>query len=192
MKLRKLGHYLAGLLAAVLVLGLATTVLAATLVMYETWSGPFSFTLTITDRNSTGKLVKTTQTATGTVEMYITPGPDGSPAPDTDGYYMRFIDSQNGLSVGITALEIVGSGKTAKSRSVKIMGVGAGEFLQGTPPVPVGPAYLSLTGTAALDASQTPTSITATLTVGGGGPSNGPHGGNYIWSGKPKLVLHKQ
>ena len=192
MKLRKVGHYLAGLLAAVLVLGLSTTVLALE-PAYEIWSGPFSFTLTMTDRDqTTKKLVKKTQTATGTVNMYIIA--DGDPTPGPNGYCLEFIDSQNGLTVGIKGLEIVNS-KIASSKSMKIMGVGTGDFLQGAPPVPVGPAYISLKGTVALNApvvdNGIPTLITATLTMGGGSPSEGPNGGQYIWSGKPKIVLHK-
>jgi hypothetical protein len=180
MKLRKQGRYLAGLLAAVLILGLSTTVLA-----YETWSDSFSFTVTTTKRDqTTGKLVKTTNTVTGTVNMYIVP--DGPPAIGPNGYYLEFIDSHDGLVVGIEGLEIV-STKIPKSKSKKIMGVGAGVFCHnGTP---AGPAYLSMTGTVALDAPDgTPTSITATLTMGGGEQRNGD---NSIWSGKPKLVLKK-
>jgi hypothetical protein len=190
MKLRKLGRYLAGFLAMVALLGFSTTVLALP-PAYEIWSGPFSFTLTMTDRNAAGKLVKTTQTVTGTVNMYVIP--DGDPNPGPNGYVIEFIDSQSGkLAVGFKGLEIV-STKIPTSKSMKIMGVGAGQFLQGAPPVPVGPAYCSLSGTVALDApGGIPTSITATMTMGGGSPTEGPNGDRYIWSGKPKLVLHKQ
>jgi hypothetical protein len=171
----KLGHmklYLAGLLAIAAIVGLSTPVLAAD---YETWSGPINFKLTMTDRNADGKLVKTINYVTGTVEMYIIP--DGDPTPDSDGYYMRFIDSTEVLAVGIRGLEII-STHIPNSKSMKIMGVGAGQFFQGGSPV--GPASLSLTGKVALDDSGSPTSITATLTSEGGSPSNGPNGGRYI------------
>ncbi len=51
MKLRKIICNLAGLLAMAAVLGLSTTVLAAA---YDTWSGPFNFKMTTTDRNPAG------------------------------------------------------------------------------------------------------------------------------------------
>ena len=52
---------------------------------------------------------------------------------------------------------------------------------------------MGLTGKVALDApGGNPTSITATLTMAGGSPGNGPNGGNFIGSGKPKVVLLKR
>jgi len=185
MKLRKFICNLAGLLAMAAVLALSTPLLAAA---YDTWSGSFNFKVTTTDRNADGKLVKTTGYATGTVEMYLDSGPNGGPVQDPEGYYLRFIDSTEGLAVGIKGLEIVNTRLNSKSQ--KIMGVGAGEFFQNN--APVGPAYVSLTGKVAIDDLGNPTSITATVTTGGGSPSNGPNGGNYIWSGKPKVVLVKK
>jgi hypothetical protein len=183
MKLRKIIFNLSGLLAMAAVLGLFTPVLADA---YDTWVAPFNFKLTITDRNPDGKLVKTTKNVNGAVEMYIDNGPDGGPTQDTEGYYMKFIDMNSGWAVGITALEIVNT-DIPGSKSLKIMGVGSGQFFRGGNPV--GPAYLSLTGKVAQDGSGNPLSITATLTMGGGSQQSGAE---YIWSGKPKIVLGKQ
>jgi hypothetical protein len=144
MKLRKFIGNLAGLLAMAAVLGLSTPMLAAA---YDTWSGPFNFKITTTDRNPDGKLVKNTGYATGTVEMYLDSGPNGGPVQDPEGYYIRFFDSNEGLAVGIKGLEIVSTRLNSKSQ--KIMGVGAGQFFQNN--APVGPAYVSLTGKVALD-----------------------------------------
>jgi hypothetical protein len=131
MKLRKIIFNLAGLLAMAAVLGLFTPVLADA---YDTWVAPFNFKLTITDRNPDGKLVKTTKNVNGAVEMYIDNGPDGGPTQDTEGYYMKFIDMNSGWAVGITALEIVNT-DIPGSKSLKIMGVGSGQFFQGGNPV---------------------------------------------------------
>ena len=92
--------------------------------------------------------------------------------------------------MGIKALEIV-STDIPNSKSQKIMGVGSGAIFR-EHGHPVGPAYVSLTGKVALDDLGNPTSITATVTTGGGSPGNGPNGGTFIWSGKPKIVLLKQ
>jgi hypothetical protein len=188
MQLRTIIFKGAGLLAMAAVLGLSTPILAAA---YETWSGPINFKLTVTDQNPDGKLVKTIKDATATLEMYIVP--DGGPTTDSGGiYYMRVTDPTQGLVVGITALEIVSS-QIPNSKSMKIIGVGSGGFFENGSAEAVGPASLSLTGTVALDGpGGIPTSITATLTMAGGSPGTGPNGGNYIWSGKPKVVLTRQ
>jgi hypothetical protein len=178
MKLRKIICTLAGLVAMAAVVGYSAPVLAD---VYETWSGPITIKLTITDQNSAGKLVKTTQYDTGTVVLYA--GIDG-PVAGPNGNYLEVLDSTQALIVAIKGLTIVSTSMT-NTKSAKIMGVGAGEFLQGGSPV--GPAYLTLTGKVALDGSGNPTLITATVAMGGGSSN----GSNYIWSCKPKVVLQR-
>jgi hypothetical protein len=183
MKLRRLSRNLAVLLVVVAVLGSVNFALGAP---FETWSGPYSFTAKGSELNdATGKFVKNRNTSAGIMEMYCLQ--DGPPTQN-GGYYIRFIDSERGFKVGITALEIL-STRVPNSKSDKIMGVGAGVFLQND--LPVGPAYCTINGTVAKDGSGNPTTITATLTTGGGqaGDSVNPEA---VWSGKLKVTLHKQ
>lgn len=184
MKLRKIIGKLAGLLAMAAVLGLSTPVLSAE---YDTWAGPFNFKVTTTKQNPDGKLVKTTNYATGTVEMYIVP--NAGPTQDSEGYFVRFIDPTEGLKVGIKGLKII-STNIPNSKCAKIVGVGVGQFFEAD--IPVGPAYMSLKGKVALDDFGNPISISASLTMEGGSPGSDPNDGEYIWSGKPKVVLTKQ
>jgi hypothetical protein len=183
MKLRKIIFNLSGLLAMAAVLGVSTLALATT---YDTWAGPYDIKLTVTDQNPDGKLVKTTKYDTGALEMYILP--NGGPAQDADGYYMRFIDSTKILKVGISQLEMV-STDIPGSKSMKIIGVGSGQFFEGGNPV--GPAYVSLTGKVALDDLGNPMWIFTSLTMEGGSKNSGPNGAAYIWRSKLKLHLTK-
>jgi hypothetical protein len=153
---------------------------------YETWSGPFSFKRTRTEVSDTKQtLVKSKSTVSGKLVMYVIP--NGPPTPDADGYYLRFIDSVEGFTVGIKVLDFVSTETLITGKPDPFLMVGVGEFLQGE--VKVGSAYVTIKGTSLKEPTGGMNAIKITDLILGGGSSETP---NFLWSGQGKATLTLQ
>jgi hypothetical protein len=165
---------------------LLTLPLTAAAADYETWSGPFSFKRTRTEVSDTKQtLVKSKSTVSGTLVMYVIP--NGPPTPDSEGYYLRFIDSLEGFTVGIKVLDFVSTETLITGKPDPFLMVGVGEFLQGG--VPVGSAHVTIKGTSLKEPTGGMNAIKITNLILGGGASGPP---DFVWSGQSKAILTLQ
>ena len=174
-------------LAWLLALGILLTFpLTATGADYETWSGPFSFKRTRTEVSDTKQtLVKSKSNVSGTLVMYVIP--NGPPTPDADGYYLRFIDSVEGFTVGIKVLDFVSTETLITGKPDPFLMVGVGEFRQNG--VAVGSAYVTIKGTSLKEPTGGMNAMKITnLTLGGGASETS----NFLWSGQDKAFLTLQ
>jgi hypothetical protein len=166
------GRNLAWLLAVSMLLAL---LVPAGAFAFETWAGQYSLTGTSSEiSQDKQKLVTGKGSSAGRMEMYVLT--NGPPTPNADGYYIRLIDTENGFVVGIKTLEMISTEVSVLGKPDPFLMVGTGEFLQGTPPAAVGPAYVTLKGKALKypTGGMSVISITS-MTVGGGGLSNDGH-----------------
>jgi len=156
--------------------------------VYDTWTGNFSFTATAYHKDdATGKLVKTSEPVSGTVEIYLQA--DGPPVvvtgPDGD-FCMRFKDGSKNTIIGIAGLAGVSSG-VPNAKFDSLVAVGAGVFFD-IVNAESGPAYLSFTKGKLTPGGSSATTMAVSILAGGG--VNGSS--SYVWSGKFNVTLNKQ
>jgi hypothetical protein len=196
MKLKQVFRNSVWLLPMVLVLGFSSAAQCQPVI--QTFSGPYSFKMTITQRSATtGAFVKSTKTMTGIAEMYM--DADLAQTPNPAGNYMEFRDGLGFLHIAFTHFEQVTTKKNA-GNTKQLIGVAAGKFYynNGTA-VLEGPACANITGTVLKDTSAghlgAAKSITATLNLSGGVfdtaflSDPNPGLGERVWSGSAKVTL---